>query len=80
MPGSKVDDRAVSAVAGTIAPAISPASESQTRAPMPRMADAHPPSSAGDAATSLRSTFFTISVSLACVGAGTPMKVPRSAT
>jgi len=28
----------------------------------------------------LRSTFFTISVSLVCVGAATPMKVPRSAT
>ena len=32
-----------------------------------------PPSNAGAAFTSLRSTFFTISVSLAWVGAGTPM-------
>ena len=32
-----------------------------------------PPSSDGAAGTSLRSTFFTISVSLAWVGAGTPI-------
>ena len=45
------------------------------RGPLSRLTrrQPQPPSSAGAAFTSWRSTFLTISVSLAWVGAGTPM-------